>query len=73
MSAVLKQATIVFRPMSEMDLEYVMEIEKGVYEFPWSIGIFQDVQQRVKRRALKKTGRANPLLDVLENYSTACC
>ncbi len=42
MSAVLKQATIVFRPMSEMDLEHVMEIEKGVYEFPWSIGIFQD-------------------------------
>jgi len=42
MSAVLKQATIVFRPMSEMDLEHVMEIEEGVYEFPWSIGIFQD-------------------------------
>ncbi len=42
MSAVLKQATIVFRPMSEMDLEKVMEIEKRVYEFPWSIGIFQD-------------------------------
>jgi len=42
MSAVLKQATIVFRPMSEMDMEHVMEIEKGVYDFPWSIGIFQD-------------------------------
>jgi len=39
---VLKQATIVFRPMSGMDLEHVMEIEEGVYEFPWSIGIFQD-------------------------------
>ena len=42
MSAVLKQATIVFRPMSEVDLEKVMKIEEGVYEFPWSIGIFQD-------------------------------
>ncbi len=42
MSAVLKQATIVFRPMSEMDLEHVMEIEKSVYDFPWSVGIFQD-------------------------------
>ena len=42
MSAVLKQATIVFRPMSEMDLEQVMPIEEDVYEFPWSIGIFQD-------------------------------
>jgi ribosomal-protein-alanine N-acetyltransferase len=42
MSAVLKRATIVFRPMSEMDMDKVMEIEEGVYEFPWSIGIFQD-------------------------------
>lgn len=42
MSAVLKQTIIVFRPMSEMDMEQVMEIEDAVYEFPWSIGIFQD-------------------------------
>ena len=42
MSAVLKQTTIVFRPMSEIDLEHVMAIEESVYEFPWSIGIFQD-------------------------------
>ncbi len=42
MSAVLKQVTIVFRPMSEMDMEHVMEIENAVYEFPWSVGIFQD-------------------------------
>jgi len=42
MSAVLKQAIIVFRPMSEMDLEHVMDIEEAVYEFPWSVGIFQD-------------------------------
>lgn len=42
MSAVLKQATIVFRPMSEIDLEKVVEIETDTYEFPWSMGIFQD-------------------------------
>ena len=42
MSAILKQATIVFRPISEMDLEQVIAIEEAVYEFPWSIGIFQD-------------------------------
>ena len=42
MSAVLQQATIVFRPMSAMDLEQVMAIEESVYAFPWSIGIFQD-------------------------------
>ena len=42
MSAILKQATIVFRPMSEVDLEQVIAIEEAVYEFPWSIGIFQD-------------------------------
>jgi ribosomal-protein-alanine N-acetyltransferase len=42
MSAILKQATIIFRPMSELDLEQVIAIEEAVYEFPWSIGIFQD-------------------------------
>ncbi len=42
MSAVLKQSTIVFRPMSGMDLEKVIAIEEDVYEFPWPIGIFQD-------------------------------
>ncbi len=45
MSAVLKQANIIFRPMSEMDLGKVMNIEKSVYEFPWSINIFQDCLQ----------------------------
>ncbi len=42
MSAIIKQATIIFRPMSELDLEQVIAIEEAVYEFPWSIGIFQD-------------------------------
>lgn len=42
MSAVLKQSTIVFRPMSEVDLKQVIMIEEAVYEFPWSAGIFRD-------------------------------
>ena len=42
MSAILKQSIIVFRPMSEMDLEQVIAIEEAVYEFPWFAGIFQD-------------------------------
>lgn len=42
MSAVIKQSTIVFRPMSEVYLEQVITIEEAVYEFPWSIGTFQD-------------------------------
>ncbi len=42
MSAILKHSTIVFRPMSEVVLEQVIAIEEAVYEFPWSIGIFQD-------------------------------
>jgi ribosomal-protein-alanine N-acetyltransferase len=42
MSAILKQSTIVFRPMSEVVLGQVIAIEEAVYEFPWSIGIFQD-------------------------------
>ncbi len=42
MSAVLQQVATVFRSMSAMDLEQVMEIEESIYEFPWSIGVFQD-------------------------------
>lgn len=42
MNAVPKRATIIFRPMSEMDLQHVMVIEESIYEFPWSEGIFQD-------------------------------
>ncbi len=42
MSAVIKEAKIHIRPMSEDDIELVMDIEKRVYDFPWSETIFQD-------------------------------
>ena len=41
MSAVLKQQA-PFEPMSEKDLAAVMEIERRIYEFPWSRGNFID-------------------------------
>jgi [ribosomal protein S18]-alanine N-acetyltransferase len=42
MSAVIKQADIYIRPMSEEDVEFVINVEKCAYEFPWSETIFQD-------------------------------
>lgn len=42
MSAVIKEASLHIRPMSEEDFEFVMDIEKRVYDFPWSETIFQD-------------------------------
>lgn len=42
MSAVIEQARLNFRPMLESDLEEVMLIEKGAYDFPWTRKIFQD-------------------------------
>ncbi len=42
MSAVIKQANISIRPMSEEDLEFVLKTEERAYEFPWSETIFQD-------------------------------
>jgi [ribosomal protein S18]-alanine N-acetyltransferase len=42
MSAVIKQADIYIRPMSEEDLGFVMAVERHAYEFPWSETIFQD-------------------------------
>jgi len=42
MSAVIKEAELYIRPMSEEDFEFVMDIEKCVYDFPWSKTIFQD-------------------------------
>ena len=41
MSAVLRPAPR-FEPMSEADLRPVLEIEEGLYEFPWTIGNFRD-------------------------------
>lgn len=34
--------TIEFRPMQAADIEAVMVVEKGAYEFPWTKGIFAD-------------------------------
>jgi len=42
MSAVIKEAELYIRPMSEEDFEIIMDIEKHVYDFPWSQTIFQD-------------------------------
>ena len=42
MSAVIKEAEIYIRPMQVTDIETIIEIEQRAYEFPWSVGIFQD-------------------------------
>jgi len=42
MSAVIKEAELYIRPMSEEDFELIMDIEKHVYDFPWSETIFRD-------------------------------
>src|SRR3989454_1131818 len=41
MSAVLRPAPSL-EPMSEADLRAVVEIEEGLYEFPWTLGNFRD-------------------------------
>ena len=41
MSAVLRPVPSL-EPMSEADLRDVIEIEKGLYEFPWTLGNFRD-------------------------------
>ena len=42
MSAIIKEAELLIRPMSEEDIEYVMDIEKCAYEHPWTKTIFKD-------------------------------
>ncbi|MEM7027048.1 MAG: ribosomal protein S18-alanine N-acetyltransferase [Pseudomonadota bacterium] len=42
MSAVLKPAESIIRPMDEKDLYGVMAIEERAYQFPWSKQIFLD-------------------------------
>lgn len=42
MSAVLQLDDLAIRPMDENDIEAVVEIERGAYDFPWSAGIFTD-------------------------------
>jgi ribosomal-protein-alanine N-acetyltransferase len=42
MSAVIKPIEYRLRPMVDSDLLEVMLIEERCYEFPWTLGIFQD-------------------------------
>lgn len=41
MSAVLR-TELGFEPMTEGDLRRVIEIEEGIYAFPWTLGNFRD-------------------------------
>lgn len=45
MSAVMKPSRYGIRPMLEEDIAAVMAIEKSVYDFPWTGGIFNDCMQ----------------------------
>lgn len=45
MSAVLNTQRDGLRPMFEEDIAAVMTIEKAVYDFPWTGGIFNDCMQ----------------------------
>jgi ribosomal-protein-alanine N-acetyltransferase len=42
MNARLQDPRLELRPMQEEDLDAVMAIEEAAYEFPWTLGIFQD-------------------------------
>jgi ribosomal-protein-alanine N-acetyltransferase len=42
MSAILKEPALEFRPMQEVDLHEVLEIERASYPYPWTRTIFQD-------------------------------
>ena len=42
MSAVIKEAQCHIRPMSEDDIEQILNIEQRAYQFPWSEAIFRD-------------------------------
>ena len=35
-------ATVEFRPMLDLDVPFVVAIERAAYQFPWSEGIFRD-------------------------------
>ncbi|MCP5149494.1 MAG: ribosomal protein S18-alanine N-acetyltransferase [Chromatiales bacterium] len=42
MNAQVKASESSIRPMSDADLDRVVVIERGAYEFPWSPGVFRD-------------------------------
>jgi [ribosomal protein S18]-alanine N-acetyltransferase len=42
LSAQLNDPLLSLRPMQEADLPQVIAIEEAAYDFPWTLGIFQD-------------------------------
>jgi len=42
MSAVLQEPAPNFRPMTEADIPFILEVENHAYVFPWSEEIFKD-------------------------------
>lgn len=42
MSAALFEPVLYLRPMTEVDLRQVIEIERNAYGFPWPLSIFRD-------------------------------
>jgi ribosomal-protein-alanine N-acetyltransferase len=38
----IELAPVEIRPMHELDVQVVVAIERGAYQFPWSEGIFRD-------------------------------
>lgn len=42
MSALPTEIRPQFRPMQQQDIDKVIDIERRVYEFPWTLSIFQD-------------------------------
>ncbi|MEW7976798.1 MAG: ribosomal protein S18-alanine N-acetyltransferase, partial [Candidatus Sedimenticola endophacoides] len=42
MNALLKDPLLRLRPMTDEDVDAVMEVEREAYPFPWSHGIFHD-------------------------------
>ncbi|MCP3661097.1 MAG: ribosomal protein S18-alanine N-acetyltransferase [Gammaproteobacteria bacterium] len=42
MSALIQDPLLTMRPMSGADLDLVMQLETRCYDFPWTLGIFED-------------------------------
>ncbi|MEE9343404.1 MAG: ribosomal protein S18-alanine N-acetyltransferase [Gammaproteobacteria bacterium] len=42
MSAIIKEPDVLLRPITIDDLDKIMSIEKQVYDYPWTLGIFRD-------------------------------
>ena len=61
MSAVaIERPDTEFRPMRETDLDEVLTMERGAYEFPWTGEIFRDcLRVGYSCRVLESDGRVN--------------